>query len=155
MIRAATFNDLPAVFELGVKLKKRTPYALLAVDHEMALKTLRGCLSSANGCVYVAEHDGKITGTIVGVAEPLWYSNKRVATDLLLYSGRRGDGKKLMQMFLYWATHHPNIVDITLGQTSGLHLELSDEWYRKQGFERVGGMFQMNRFDYMQARGAA
>lgn len=148
MIRQGGYTDLQAVFDLGMRLKRRTPYVTVPVDKEQAMKTLRQCISSKNGCIFIDEVSGEPAGVIVGIAEQLWYSSKRYATDLLLYSGAHRGGARLINAFLAWAWAHPAVVDVTMGVSSGLHSRTSHEWFVAQGFERVGGMYQMGRYDW-------
>ena len=139
-VRKAEIEDYPAWCDLVRRLFDKTPYAAIPVDLPAISKLYSQCLHSKLGCVYVAEH-GRLTGTIMGVAQTLWFSQKRYATDLLFYSERPGDGRLLLRAFLDWAWSLPSVVEVTLGQSSGIDVERTGILYERAGLTRVGSLY--------------
>lgn len=127
--------------ELGFRLCDRTPYARIKRDRPSIVKTFSAAMSSKFGCAFVTERDGKLTGMLVGVAQELWWSRSRFATDLVFYSERVGDGLKLMRRFVEWAWATPGVVEITMGQSSGINARGAEAFYRRGGLELVGGVY--------------
>ena len=144
MIRPATIEDYPQWHDLCYRLLKQTPYAGIEVDRASVAKIYGQCVSSRMGCVLVAD-SGKITGTIMGVAQELWWSRKRYATDLLFYSERPGDGIRLLRGFLDWAWALPSVAEVTLGQSSGIEIERTGLLYERLGLTKVGSIYTKTR----------
>lgn len=141
MIRQARVADWPAFYELGQRLLSRTPYSKFPVDRQSAMHAYGQCISSALGFAMVAESDGKLTGVLLGVADRLWWSNKRYASDLIFYSEDGRSGLALMRAFIKWAESVPGVVDITMAQSSGINIEKTAALYRRCGFQRVGNLW--------------
>lgn len=148
MIRKASISDVHAIEALGLRLKSKTLYATWRYDREAALKQIRACVSGpVLGCAFVAEHDGQISGVILGVAERMWFSNQRVASDLMFYSERPGAGYWLLRRFMQWAWSVPSVGQIMLGQSSGLEIDAVENLYRRLNFRKVGGLYELGRHD--------
>jgi hypothetical protein len=147
MIRNAFLSDVSAIEELGLRLKIKTPYATWKYDRERGLKQIRYCISSNMGCAFVAETDGKLVGVMLGVAQEMWFSPQRVASDLLFYSERPGVGYFLLKRFMAWAWGIKSVHQILLGQSSGLQIDAVETLYRRLNFRKIGGMYELGRFD--------
>lgn len=147
MIRKASLADVAAIEALGLRLKSKTLYATWRYDREAALRQIRACVSGGLGCAFVVEHDGEIRGAILGVAERMWFSNQRVASDLMFYSERPGAGYWLLRRFMQWAWSVPSVGQIMLGQSSGLDIDAVESLYRRLNFRKVGGLYELGRYD--------
>lgn len=143
MIRRGTPKDLPAIIEMGHRLCDRTPQAHVKRDRESIAQTIGSCMASGLGCVFVAEHEGKLTGVIVGMAQQYWFSRQRQAVDLMFVSERPGDGMRLLRAFIDWAWKVPGVVEVAGAQSSGIDIERTVELYERLGFKHVGGVFSM------------
>lgn len=148
MIRSATIEDFPQWFDLAKRLRDQTPYADIEFDRAMIARLYGRCIASRLGCVLVSTHGGRLTGTIVGVAQELWWSRRKYATDLLFFSERAGDGFRLLKSFQDWAWSVPSVEEVTLGQSSGIDVERTEKLYLRAGLKKVGGLFQQMRADY-------
>jgi len=146
-IRKASLADVPAIEALGLRLKSKTLYATWRYDREAALKQIRSCVSGALGCAFVAERNGEICGVILGVAERMWFSNQRVASDLMFYSERPGAGYWLLRRFMEWAWSVPSVGQVMLGQSSGLEIDALERLYQRLNFRKVGGLYEIGRYD--------
>jgi hypothetical protein len=145
MIRKATAKDLQAIIEMGYRLCDRTPQKHVKRDRPSIAKQLTVCMSSAFGCCFVAEHEGALTGAIVGIAQQYWFSNQRQAVDLMFVSERAGDGPRLLRAFIDWAWKVPGVVEVAGAQSSGIEIERTAEMYERLGFQRVGSVFSMTQ----------
>lgn len=145
MIRDATISDWPALYALGQRLVARTPYSHLSIDRERTLKVYGQCLSSALGFAKVSESDGQITGVLLGIADRLWWSKARYASDLVFYCEDGRSGLPLMRAFVEWAWSIPGVVEITMGRSSGIDVHKTDALYRRCGFEKVGSLWMKQR----------
>lgn len=145
MIRKANAKDLQAIIEMGYRLCDRTPQAHVKRDRPMIARQITACMSSAFGCCFVAEHDGKLTGVILGTAQQYWFSNQRQAVDLMFVAERIGDGPRLLKAFVDWGWSVPGVVEVAGAQSSGIEIERTTEMYEHLGFQRVGGVFSMTQ----------
>jgi hypothetical protein len=147
MIRKATLSDVASIEELGLRLKMKTPYALWPYDRERALKQIRNCISSPIACAFVAEANEMLVGVILGVAQEMWFSKSRCASDLMFYSERAGAGYWLLRRFMAWAWGITSVKQILLGQSSGLDIDMVERMYMRLNFRKVGGLYELGRFD--------
>lgn len=145
MIRRATIADFPQWQELGARLLARTPYASIPIDQRAVAAIYGQCVNSKLACCFVAEHDGKITGTIAGVVQELWFARRRYASDLLFVAETPGDGPKLLRAFVDWAWSVPNVAEVTCGQSSGIDIQAMDGLYRWAGMRKVGAIYTIVR----------
>lgn len=148
MIRKGRIDDLPQFWDLGKRLLESTPYAGVEIDRASVAKAFGHCINSALACCFVAEHGGKLTGVILGVAQDLWWSRSRSASDLIFYAETPGDGAKLLREFERWAWRVPRMSDVTVAQSSGIDVDRTEALYRRHGFRRVGSVFVKTRSDH-------
>ena len=141
MIRKAQVSDLPQRLALGKRLIVRTPYADVKIDTLIAAQTLGQCISSAFGIALVAERDGEITGLLLGAAVPLWFSKSRSATDIITYAETPGDGYRMIRRFVKWAWSLPNVIEVTMAQSSGIDVERTRQLYERVGLAPVGALY--------------
>ena len=76
-----------------------------------------------------------------GAAMPLWFSKKRSATDFITYAETPGDGYRMIRRFVRWAWSIPNVIEITLAQSSGIDIERTAQLYELAGLQRVGNLY--------------
>ena len=145
MIRYARVADLPELMSLGKRLHGQTVYADIDIDLQTCAQTLGQCISNAFGFAMVAVHDDKITGFMMGAAVPLWFSRKRCASDIITYAESPGDGYRLIRKFVEWAWAIPNVVEITLAQSSGIDTDRVGVLYKRVGLQQVGSIYTAAR----------
>jgi len=141
MIRKMQIADLPRVRACAERLQAKSPYADIPSDLRTFSSTIGQCINSAFGFAMVAERKGQIVGFMLGCAQPLWFSKKRSATDIVTYSEHPGDGLKLIRAFVDWAWSAPNVIEITMAQSSGIDVDRTVKLYERVGLERVGNIF--------------
>lgn len=147
MLRPATLADVPAIEDLGQRLKRRSPFATWPYDREQALKTIRTCISSKMGFAWVAERRGKIVAVLLGTVQRMWFSSASVASDFMIYAEQPGAGFALINEFLDWAWSRPSVRSVMIGQSSGIDMGDFDALLTKLNFQRVGGLYEISRFD--------
>jgi hypothetical protein len=148
LIRRGKIEDFPQFWELGKRLLEKSPYAGVEIDRAAVAKTFGFCANSALGCCFVAENGGKITGVLLGVAQDLWWSRGRSASDLIFYSETPGDGARLLAEFEKWAWSIPRMSDVTVAQSSGIDVQRTEKLYRRKGYRRVGAVFVKTRAEH-------
>lgn len=148
MIRDAKVGDFPDVLELCKRLRGQIEtYPGAEVDRESVLRVFGQCVGSRMNKALVAEHDGRLTGLMLGITQELWWSRSREATDLVLYSERPGDGLRMVRRFVEWAFETPRVVSVTLAQSSGLSTDRSTAILKRLGFTEIGGIAQLVKPD--------
>ena len=145
MIRRATHDDFVQWIELCQKFHAKTPFAGVEPDIPGCSKLFRQCLASKLGCVFVADRGGRLSGTLLGVAQEWWWCRKRVASDLIFFAERPGDGIAMLRAFVDWAWSVPSVIDIMPGTSSGIDIDRTDQLYERVGFRRIGSLFYMRR----------
>lgn len=145
MIRQARYEDFMAWRRLAEKAHSLSPFVVVPIDVEIGAKVFRQCMSSRLGCVFMSEHGGRITGTITGVAQEWWWCRKRVASDLVWYAERPGDGIALLRRFIQWAWSVPGVVQVMCSQSSGIEIERTGRVYERVGMRLIGGMYLIDR----------
>jgi len=141
MIRNARIADLPGMRECAERLHEQSPYRDVPGDLQTFAHTIGQCISNAFGFAMVAEREGKITGLMLGAAVPLWFCKKRSASDIVTYAEHPGDGARMIRAFIQWAWSIPNVIEVTMAQSSGIEVERTAMIYEREGLERVGSIF--------------
>lgn len=141
MIRNARVEDWPQVVELGLRLLEKTPYRDVRLDREQSLHTYSLCMNSALGFAKVATRNGDITGLLLGVADRLWWSKSRYASDLVFYCEDGRSGLSLLTAFVEWAWTVPGVVEVTCAQSSAIRTEETAKLYQRVGFRQMGGLW--------------
>ncbi len=145
MIREANHDDFLQWRELCERFHQRTPFAATPIDLAVGSRIFRRCLSSRVGRVFVSVRGGRLTGTLVGVAEEWWWCRKRVASDLIFYADNVWDAVGLLRGFVSWGHSVPGVVDLMCGQSSGIDVDRMAILYRRVGLKPIGGLYHMRR----------
>lgn len=156
MIRLAAHGDIKEIVDLFLRLKRVSDYAFIPHNQERAMLTIRRCISSPQGYAKVsASKSGAITGCLLGVADQLWWSTRRYASDIGFFSQIPGDGQELVADFEAWAWRQNGVVEVLLAQSSGCDVERTDAWYQSLGYTRAGGVFRKTRYEALGQENAA
>lgn len=144
MIRPATLADIPRLVELGAMLHSMSSYSTLGFVPERAAETLRR-LIEGDGVVFVADRDGVVVGGMAGAIATHWFSDETLAFDYSLFvdpKSRHGiTAAKLVAAFEEWARLRGARM-VSMGITTGLHVEQTARFYRALGFEDAGLLFR-------------
>lgn len=143
MIRNARVEDWPQVIALGERLLEKTPYSDLILDRPQCLRTYSQCMNSAMGFAKVSVKDEKITGILLGIADRLWWSKSRYASDLVFYCEDGRSGVLLLRAFVKWAWSVSGVVEVTCAQSSSIRQESTAKLYQREGFQQMGGLWTL------------
>ena len=140
-------QDVPALCELFLRLKRAGQYAFTPHDQDQATRTLRQCISSATKYARVVEHEGQIRAVLLGATQQFWWGKRRFASDFALFSQLPGAGQALVQDFCDWAWKQPGVIEVLIGQSSADSIDATQTLFQDMGFERAGGLFRLTRYE--------
>lgn len=153
-IRLGDIPDIKYIYELGLELISDGAYKGIKHDEQKFKIAVASLISSKLGRVYVVVDDDDIPqGFFLGIADDLFFSRQRYATDMAVYirDGYRNYAYRLYKLFIEWAKTKPRMFEITFAQSSGIGDHR--RWCKlmeKLGLERIGSIYQM-RIDQCQA----
>lgn len=136
MIRQATEYDLNAIYELCLEAHQNCPYSHVEHD-EVETKRLFAKIIFTQ-FAWVTED---LNGVLLACFQPLWFNPEKIgATDLVFYirPESRGAGGALVRKYIEWADEADMI---SLSISFGEEIERVEAFYRRLGFERIGGKF--------------
>lgn len=146
MIRAATFDDVPALLALGERMHAESPrFSRLAFCRDKLARTLGGVLGNPLGLLQVLDVDGQVRGVVMAVAFEHWCSTDLVATELALFvdEDQRGSisAARLIKAYRRWAAE-TGAVHIAAGVSTGIRTEQTARLYEAAGFTRFGVLLE-------------
>ena len=135
-IRSAHSQDLDVLVYLLSRMHAESRFAVLPYSPEKVHEMLTAILAGL-GCVFVLEQDGEISGTLVGLLMPQWFSHALVAEDLIFYIAPEHRGglsaARLVRRFVAWAEREGAQMT-SIGASTGVETERTAMLY-----ERLGG----------------
>lgn len=141
--RLATHKDIPAIIELLTGFHAVSPMSHIKVRPERVRNTLQQCINQREHRVWVAQtDDNPVVGVLVGITNPIWFSDRKQATDLVfaVQAPHSGLGYYLIRRFLAWARNAKGVEEIILSTTFGENKNL-DAVYCKLGFTPIGKVY--------------
>lgn len=145
MVRAATFDDIPAIVGLLRVMHAESRFRSIEFVDSKAAATVAALLTERM-CVLVAERDGAAIGFFLGAVSEYFFSLERYAADLALFvdPGHRGGmtGASLLRAFKAWAQDQ-GIRHVEIGVTTGVTVEKTAALFERLGFRRQGILFTM------------
>lgn len=156
VIREMRPDDLERSVALLEILRQHTPYRCLVPDWSQVINMLVMSYSWNTCLALVAEHDNKLTGILLASAVPIWWADQkvgpRIASDLLFYSQRAGDGRVMLRKMVEWAFNTPRVVRIEMAVSSGqADIKVMRRLYEREGFALEGTLFVRNHPKYQEA----
>ena len=142
MIRQAAHDDLPTLLDMGAAMAAESPrFSRLRFSRERLNETLRRVLATEDGFLWVAEHEGKITGVMACLTSEHWMSYDAIAVDLALYVSQdaRGaaDARELVRRFKAWSGE-TGAMWPQVGVSAGINDEAAVRLYESEGFVKCG-----------------
>jgi RimJ/RimL family protein N-acetyltransferase len=157
MIRPYTPDDIHQVLGILEVLRGNTAYRKINPDWPEIVNVITNASMKRAGLVLVAEHEARITGVMIAVAETLWWQNPqtgaRIASDLIFFSQRLGDGRRMLAAMIEWAFGVPRVVRVECGISSGINAERLERLYTSVGMVKEGTQFVINHPKYYAALG--
>lgn len=152
MIRPFNPEDIEQVVGMLEYLRQRTPYRCVKPDWPEIVNVVGNAAAKRRGLVLVAEHDSKLTGVLVAIAETYWWQNAqtgaRVASDLIFFSLYPRDGLKMLKRMVQWAFSVPRVIRVECGISSGESIEKVRGLYEAAGLHLEGTLFVANHPRY-------
>lgn len=140
-VRLATFEDIPALVQVGLSFHERTPYKHIKVDRQSITKNFAWAISSAQGIVIVEEKGDQVVGFLLGCIQEFWWSRQRLATDLAFVFENGWNSIRMTKMFIEWARRQPRVAEVTMAVSSGLDPQRMAAIYRRAGMQCMGGLY--------------
>ena len=141
MIREATYDDLPALIELGRAMHAESPnWSPWRFDAERLRVTLAGLVDAPHGCLLVAESADGLTGGMVAVAARHWCCDVLQATDLALFVDPEHRGgttaARLVRAYLAWCASRGAVP--MAGVSTGVNAERTQALFQALGARPLG-----------------
>lgn len=139
MIRPAVLADVNAIFDIALYEAGR--YSGLKPD----LIKIRGgiiqSISSAKHIALVAEHDGEVTGTLIGLTSENLWAQRSNCLIVLWYSRIAGDGINMLRAFKKWVQSR-RLIRVAGFVSDSEHIGVRT-WLlvEHMGFYRCGGAY--------------
>ena len=146
-IRAIQKNDIDSLLLLLDKAGRESSFASLGHSLDKAKESI-GRLVSVGQFVCVAVEDSSVIGIFMGVVQPQWFTDSKIASDILLYvepeSRGTSAGYRLVSAFLAWAIEQ-GAKQIRVGTSFTQEASTTaDRLYEKFGFQPVGKTFLLD-----------
>ena len=143
IVRLAKMTDISNTLAFVKRKLEETNYSGFPFNSVVARRTMRDAMTSKASRVWVAEHEGKIVGILVGETGPLPFTHFMGATDLCFLAD--AGGEKLLAAFLAWCKLL-KVARIDMGVSAGgsVNQKVVDRLFRRNGLVKSGGMYHMN-----------
>lgn len=153
IIRQATYKDLFKITDFLLKVQDDVGYSHVHIDEQYGRKALNHLISSKMGLVLVSYNGEELTGVLAATPIDYWCSEKDYyVTDLLFVSNDPHASSRMIDMVEQWAYGLSiNVVDVTLGISSGMNIERTGEFYERKGYRQVGATY-MKVLEHEQSR---
>ncbi len=149
MIRAAKYEDIPKIFEVGAKLREQYYKDNVPMHKPTAFRVLDHFIRSPEKLLLVADHGGPFTGFVMASVEPYWEVDpkrgRRYTTDWGFYSERFGDGRKMLKIVVEWSWSLPRVIECKMGTQIPRSDAVMDRLFCGAGFERCGRMYRFDK----------
>lgn len=154
MIRDARFQDIPEIAAMLREMHGASKYAgRVGISDKAVDALLMGSVAGQKqhgpqaSFVAVAEHDGALTGFMIGVLDRVYHIGDRLtANDVFLHcrnTARPSDALRLIDAYIAWARANPRVIEIMLSWADTLPgAERIAAVYRRRGFRRIGEMWE-------------
>jgi GNAT superfamily N-acetyltransferase len=142
MIRDATLQDLSALLDIGEAMADESPrFSRMRFSRDRLAETLKKLITEDWGFARVIDGPAGITGVMLAVIAPHWFSSDLQASDLALYVAPEARGTmaaaRLIRDYTRWAWKHGAVL-VQAGVTTGVHTEDTARLYERLGYRRCG-----------------
>lgn len=147
MIRAATEADIERIVEFGAQLHAESRFARLPYSVDKCRALAASMVAEPDGhCALIAERGGEPIGVMLGFIDEHFFTDARVASDVMLYivPQCRGGlaGPRLLDHFTAWALSK-QVEMVEIGISTGVNVEASTRLYQRLGYRPVGIVFEL------------
>ena len=143
MIRKATYKDLYDIKDLLLNVQNDVGYGHVHINEMCGMKALNQLISSKMGLVLVSHNEDKLTSVLAATPIDYWCSLKDYyVTDILFISSDPHASSRMIDLVEEWAFGLSiNVVDVSLGISSGVNLERTEQFYERKGYRRIGSTY--------------
>ena len=146
LIRAAKYDDIELLIEMGERMHKEGAYAFLPFDREKVRRFIISYIDDHEiQCGLVAEEGGVVVGMFAGYVTDYFFCDAKVACDMILYVDREHRGSsaatRLIRAFRDWASER-GAREICLGVSTNIHPETTGHFYEKMGLSHSGALYK-------------
>jgi RimJ/RimL family protein N-acetyltransferase len=148
-IRFATLEDIHTIIDLGRIYHEESRFKHYGFDPDKVASNLRGLIEDKSGarCFFVADDANKRPyAGLIGCIESYFFSNEPVAQTIIfwVHPEHRGGpaALKLVTAFKKWAEKR-NAFELAIAVTSAVHIDTSDRFFKKLGFQLTGGNYSL------------
>jgi hypothetical protein len=165
MIRAATYQDAPAIMAMIRTQHSRSKYAGRCGISESALAhVVTQMIAQQNqygpqgSLVLVAENSGEPVAFIAGILDRIYQIGDKLSAQDLFFVNERGsvsDTIKLLDGYIAWAKSIRACIEVTISWTDTLPgAERIAKLFGRKGFSKTGEMFEIRKEPAALARAA-
>lgn len=144
MIRPATHADIGDLLVLSEAMHAESRYAAYPFS-PAKMGRLFGALIDGQGCLFVAEADGRPVGMAAGYCEDFWFADAKVAGEYGIYVTKQHRGSRLgvqlLREYVRWCKEAGADL-IQAGITTGVTHERTSQVYQGLGFTPTGTVFE-------------
>lgn len=145
VIRRFNPNDFVHVLNMGEAMHAASVYSHIPFSRNKCVDLFHRCNYDPSHLGLIAERNGEIIGMFVGYVCDYFFSEERIACDLLLYvkPNKRGTfaGKMLIEEYKRWGVAQ-NALEVCAGVSAMTNNERTYALYQKCGFSEVGRVFK-------------
>ena len=150
-IRMANSEDAGRILDLAFQMHAESSrYSRYALHPEKLEAVIAQLTDMAEGCLLVAEVEGRIVGMMWGFMDAQFFSQVRIAKDLLLYiepESRKGRcAYQLVKRFEAWA-FEAGAAEVNLGVSAGIDNETATRFYERLGYQHTAVILTKTRGD--------
>jgi GNAT superfamily N-acetyltransferase len=145
-IRFATQQDIPSLIGIGHIAHAESTQSRFVFNPQRLTAQLEACLNPPNPkyCLLVAEREGQLIGAIWGYIDQHYFSDAKVATELMFFVHPDFRGSpvafRLLLAYRKWAENR-GAQEIMICMTTGNDIEKFDRFLKRCGFSHVGGNY--------------
>lgn len=145
-IRRAVPEDWPDLLRMGKAAHRESAYAALPFDESRALAAARRYFDrSERHGFWLALRHGRPAGFLAGVIEEYYFSEARLARDVVFYVDPEARGsaaaRRLVQAFAAWA-EALKVSEVQIGVTSGRKPDRAGHFLQRLGYMPSGHLYK-------------
>jgi len=145
-VRELVEGDFDEVIRLGRAMHAESSFASIPFSDERGRALLRDYLRGGTRSWFVVCVDGVICGFFAGYVSPYFFSDERVAHEILWFvtpeHRKSGVGLMLLDAFETWAKSM-GVSEIRIGYSTDVDSPAFERLMLKRGYSRMGGNYRL------------
>lgn len=150
-LRAATYEDIPQMIELGRTVYGESRFSHLEYNADKLRNGLQHLIylhtEGSHLCLLAENTAGQIIGGFVGGLEEYFFTSDKSANSILIWVDPQYRGSsaalKFIDVFKQWAIKK-GAKELNIVVSSGVRIGSTDRFVRRLGFTQTGGNYAMN-----------